>query len=97
MPASACERACLTKASTVLSLIIFPFSTKPSCPLILYGSTINAAFAIGKIDRGSIAADWRADLLICDIPDYRHLTYHFGINHVETVIIGGKIIDDKVI
>jgi len=31
--------------------------------------------------------------LICDIPDYRHLTYHFGINHVETVIIGGKVID----
>ena len=63
----------------------------------LIASTINAAFAIGKIDRGSIAADWRADLLICDIPDYRHLTYHFGINHVETVIIGGKIVDDKVI
>ena len=35
----------------------------------------------------------RADLLICDIPDYRHLTYHFGVNHVDKVIIGGKIID----
>ncbi len=53
------------------------------------GITINAALAIGKTDRGCIAEGWKANLLICDIPDYRHLTYHFGINHVETVIIGG--------
>jgi imidazolonepropionase len=59
----------------------------------LVASTINAAFAIGKTDRGVISEGWRADLLICDIPDYRHLTYHFGVNHVEKVIIGGKFID----
>ena len=55
--------------------------------------SFNAAFAIGKTDRGVISEGWRADLLICDIPDYRHLTYHFGVNHVEKVMIGGKIID----
>ena len=59
----------------------------------LVSSTINKAFAIGKKDRGAISEGWRADLLICDVPDYRHLTYHFGINHIDTVIIGGKIIN----
>jgi len=75
----------------VQQLGVFRMGMTPAETLV--ASTINAAFAIGKKDRGCIAEGWRADLLICDIPDYRHLTYHFGINHVDTVIIGGKIID----
>ena len=94
--ATDCNPNCYTESMQLIQqLAVFRMKMTPAEALI--ASTINAAFAIGKIDRGSIAADWRADLLICDIPDYRHLTYHFGINHVETVIIGGKIVDDKVI
>ena len=94
--ATDCNPNCYTESMQLIQqLAVFRMKMTPAEALI--ASTINAAFAIGKIDRGCIAADWRADLLICDIPDYRHLTYHFGINHVETVIIGGKIIDDKVI
>jgi imidazolonepropionase len=94
--ATDCNPNCYTESMQLIQqLAVFRMRMTPAEALI--SSTINAAFAIGKIDRGCIAADWRADLLICDIPDYRHLTYHFGINHVETVIIGGKIVDDKVI
>ena len=90
--ATDCNPNCYTESmQLVQQLGVFRMGMTPAETLV--ASTINAAFAIGKKDRGCIAEGWRADLLICDIPDYRHLTYHFGINHVDTVIIGGKIID----
>jgi imidazolonepropionase len=49
--------------------------------------TLNAAAALGRADRlGSLAVGKQADLIICDVPDYRHLFYHFGVNHVWRVI-----------
>ena len=90
--ATDCNPNCYTESmQLVQQLAVFRMNMTPAEALV--ASTINAAFAIGKTDRGCIAEGWRADLLICDIPDYRHLTYHFGINHVDKVIIGGKIID----
>ena len=90
--ATDCNPNCYTESmQLVQQLAVFRMNMTPAEALV--ASTINAAFAIGKIDRGCIAEGWRADLLICDIPDYRHLTYHFGVNHVDKVIIGGKIID----
>ena len=90
--ATDCNPNCYTESmQLVQQLGVFRMNMTPA--EALFASTINSAFAIGKKDRGCIAEGWRADLLICDIPDYRHLTYHFGINHVETVIIGGRIID----
>ena len=90
--ATDCNPNCYTESmQLVQQLGVFRMNMTPAEALV--ASTINSAFAIGKKDRGCIAEGWRADLLICDIPDYRHLTYHFGINHVETVIIGGRIID----
>ncbi len=38
IPQSACATAIFAKISKVLSFTIFPFSTKPSCPSLLYGS-----------------------------------------------------------
>jgi len=90
--ATDCNPNCYTESmQLVQQLAVFRMGMTPAEALV--SSTINAAFAIGKKDRGVISEGWRADLLICDVPDYRHLTYHFGINHVDTVIIGGKIID----
>ena len=90
--ATDCNPNCYTESmQLVQQLAVFRMNMTPAEALV--ASTINAAFAIGKTDRGCIAEGWRSDLLICDIPDYRHLTYHFGVNHVDKVIIGGKIID----
>ena len=89
--ATDCNPNCYTESmQLVQQLAVFRMGMTPAEALV--SSTVNAAFAIGKTDRGVISEGWRADLLICDVPDYRHLTYHFGINHVDTVIIGGKII-----
>ena len=90
--ATDCNPNCYTESMQLIQqLAVFRMGMTPAESLV--ASTINAALAIGKTDRGCIAEGWKADLLICDIPDYRHLTYHFGINHVETVIIDGKVID----
>ena len=90
--ATDCNPNCYTESmQLVQQLAVFRMFMTPAEALV--SSTINAAFAIGKSDRGCLSEGWRADLIVCDIPDYRHLTYHFGINHVETVIINGKIIN----
>jgi imidazolonepropionase len=53
--------------------------------------TLNAAAAVGRSDRlGSIEVGKQADLVVCGVPDYRHLFYHFGVNHVEQVIKRGR-------
>jgi imidazolonepropionase len=58
--------------------------------------TINAAAALGiSKEKGSIEIGKQADLLIFDMPDYRHLIYHFGVNVIEKVIKRGKIIYEK--
>ncbi len=56
-------------------------------------ATINAAAAIKRADRvGSLEPGKQADLIILDVPDYRHLGYRFGTNLVHTVIKKGKVL-----
>src|SRR5262249_23728592 len=55
--------------------------------------TINAAAALGRAERiGSLEVGKQADLIICNIPNYRHLFYHFGVNHVWRVIKCGRVV-----
>jgi imidazolonepropionase len=55
-------------------------------------ATINAAAAIARAGKvGSIEPGKQADLLILNVPDYRHLGYRFGTNLVRTVIKRGRI------
>lgn len=55
--------------------------------------TLNAAKAVGRADRlGSIEVGKQADLVIWDVPNYRHLFYHFGVNHVWRVIKRGRVV-----
>jgi len=55
-------------------------------------STINSAHAIRRADIiGSIEEDKQADLLILNVPDYRHLGYRFGTNLVRQVVKRGRV------
>jgi imidazolonepropionase len=55
--------------------------------------TLNAAAALDRADRlGSLEPGKQADFIVCDVPDYRHLFYHFGINHVRRVIKRGRVV-----
>jgi len=57
-------------------------------------TTINAAAAVGLSDRiGSIEPGKEADIVLYDIPNYRHLAYHFGMNHAATIIKRGTILE----
>ncbi len=55
-------------------------------------STINSAHAIRRSDIiGSIEVGKQADLLILNVPDYRHLGYRFGTNLVRQVVKRGRV------
>jgi len=59
----------------------------------MVASTINSAHAIGRANEvGSIEVGKKADVLIADVPNYRHIPYHFGVNLVNTVIKDGRIL-----
>jgi len=54
--------------------------------------TINAAHALGLDDtRGSLFPGLRADIVLMDVPNHRHLPYHFGVSHTWKVFIEGDL------
>ena len=58
----------------------------------LCAATINAAYATGVGDDvGSIEMGKRADLVVWDAPDYRHIPYVYGVNLVWSVVKSGKV------
>ena len=58
----------------------------------IVAATLNAATAIGQADKvGSLEVGKQADLIVLDVPDYRHLGYRFGGNLVRTVIKKGEV------
>ena len=57
-------------------------------------ATLNGAAALGLSDTtGSIEVGKRADMVLADIPDYRFIVYHFGVNHIRTTIKNGTILE----
>lgn len=57
-------------------------------------ATINGAAALRLSSTcGSIEVGKQADLLIADVPDYRHLVYHFGTNHVRRTVKRGTLLE----
>lgn len=58
--------------------------------------TLNAAAALDLANKiGSIDVGKKADLLLFDLPNYKHLSYHFGVNQLQSVIKEGKLIYDR--
>jgi imidazolonepropionase len=53
--------------------------------------TVNAAAALGMAaDRGQVAPGFRADLVLCDVADWREVAYWMGGNAVTAVWTGGS-------
>jgi imidazolonepropionase len=60
---------------------------------VLTALTRNAAAALGRAATiGTLEVGKQADLVIWDVPDYRQLFYHFGVNHAWRVIKRGRIV-----
>ena len=58
---------------------------------VIQATTIHAARSMGREKEiGSLEVGKQADLLLLDIPNYRYLPYHFGVDHAEYVIKNGK-------
>jgi imidazolonepropionase len=60
---------------------------------VIQATTIHAAKSMGrKRTIGSLEVGKQADVVIFDIPNYRYLPYHFGVNHADIVIKKGRVV-----
>lgn len=76
---------------TIMSFACFGMKLTPE--EIIKGMTLNAAYALDRQQEvGSIEAGKKADLVIFDAPNVDYIVYHYGINHVDTVIKNGKVV-----
>lgn len=76
---------------TVMAYACFGMKLTPE--EILKAMTLNAAYAVGREKEiGSIEKGKKADLVIFDAPNVDYIVYHYGINHVDRVIKGGRVV-----
>lgn len=69
------------------------FGMKMTPEEIIKGMTLNAAYALDRAGEiGSLQVGKKADIVVFDAPNLEYIVYHFGINHVDTVIKNGKIV-----
>ena len=54
--------------------------------------TVNAAHVLGLADRGRLEPGLRADVVLIDASDWRHLAYHFAGDVVHTVLRNGRVV-----
>ncbi|MFC4319926.1 imidazolonepropionase [Litchfieldia salsa] len=60
---------------------------------IWYAVTVNAAHAIKRENvAGKIAIHRDADLVIWNASNYSYVPYHYGVNHVKSVLKRGKVV-----
>jgi len=55
-------------------------------------ATLGGAHALGLAGEiGSLAPGKACDLVVLEIPNYHHLPYLYGVNHVQTVVKDGRV------
>ena len=58
----------------------------------LTAATLNAACSLGLGQEvGTLEVGKRADLVVLDVPNHRHLVYELGRNPVRAVVVGGRV------
>jgi imidazolonepropionase len=63
---------------------------------IWHAVTVNAAHAIGRANEaGSIRKGGNADIVIWDAPNHMYIPYHYGVNHVNTVMKNGSVLYER--
>ncbi|MFD2044352.1 imidazolonepropionase [Ornithinibacillus salinisoli] len=84
--------SCVTE-NLQLIMSIAALKLKMSPEEIWHAVTVNAAHAIGRgNEAGSITIGRKADIVIWDAPNYMYIPYHYGVNHVNTVIKNGNVL-----
>jgi imidazolonepropionase len=85
-PGSAyCESLPIVMSLACTQLGLSPAEALSAC-------TVNAAHVLGRADRlGRIEPGLGADLLLLDVPDWRHLAYHLGGDVVAVAVKEGEI------
>lgn len=57
-------------------------------------ATINAAYSLNRGDRiGSLESGKDANFVVYDCPDYRELSYYFGVSRTHAVYVRGEQVD----
>jgi imidazolonepropionase len=58
----------------------------------LLGVTLHGAWAMGlQAEVGSLAPGKQCDVVLADVPSWRFVSYHYGVNHVSQVIKHGRL------
>jgi imidazolonepropionase len=59
----------------------------------LQGITLQAAHAMGlEAEVGSLVPGKQCDVVLCAVPNWRWLSYFYGVNHVRQVIKKGRVV-----
>jgi imidazolonepropionase len=62
----------------------------------LLGVTLNGAHAIGlEAEVGSLAPGKQCDVLLADVPNWRFLSYFYGVNHASRVVKRGRLVYER--
>ncbi len=54
--------------------------------------TRGGARALGDPSRGTLGRGAPGDVALFDVPDERHLAYHYGVNHARATIRAGRVV-----
>jgi imidazolonepropionase len=86
-PGSAfCESLPLVCSLACTQLRMSPAEALAAC-------TVNAAHVLGRAgELGRLAPGYRADLVLLEAPDWRHLAYHLAGDLVATVVRNGEVV-----
>lgn len=76
-----------------LIMSIAALKLKMSPAEIWHAVTVNAAHAINRgDDAGTLAVGKKADIVIWDAANHMYIPYHYGVNHVNTVLKNGDVV-----